>query len=51
MGCGSCQEEIASLRQRVADVEAAFDELKEAYLALAKDYDRLAGEADEEEDE
>lgn len=50
MGCGDCTKTIESLRQRVLDLEAAFDEMKEAYLELAKDYDELAArEAPEQE--
>jgi len=51
MGCGDCQGKIGRLEQRVVDLEAALDALKREYLALAEDYDQLAGSEDEDEDE
>jgi len=53
MGCGDCKTEVESLRQRVVDLEAVLDELKDEYLSLARDFDELTelvhGKEDEDE--
>lgn len=51
MACGSCEKELAALRDRVVELEAALDTLGEAHLELAKLFDREVGHDEEEESE
>jgi len=51
MACGECKKDLDALRQRVVDLEAVLDELREEYLSLAKAYDDLVGNNDEDEEE
>jgi len=55
MGCGDCQGTLDALRQELVELRSVLTELRDEYLALARDYDRMVelhgkGEAENEDE-
>lgn len=51
MACGGCKTELDALRQEVVELRSVLAELRDEYLSLAKDFDRIVGVQDDEDEE